>query len=224
MGTNNGVAGWIRPDRMTLGATLMGGAAAFTTLYRRLFLKNYGVVDPGRVYRCARQGSNIKAVLSSCHPATILNLRSSNDHHFWRIEEMIEARRRGIDLHEVSIRYDRRPTREELLDILDVFDICRYPLLIHCTHGADRTGLASALYLAAVKNVEPKRALRIAFSLKYGHMPICGIKHLHDPIEEYQRWLETESLPPKPGRLRLWLERVYQTLEAPGLGPDVNSR
>ncbi|TAZ44115.1 protein tyrosine/serine phosphatase, partial [Rhizobium leguminosarum] len=45
------------------------------------------------------------------------------------------------------------------------------PVLIHCNWGADRSGLASALYLAAIaKEGEAKSESQI--SLWFGHIPI----------------------------------------------------
>ena len=78
--------------------------------------------------------------------------------------------------------------------LLDLFDSCRYPLLIHCKSGADRTGLASGLYLMARRGVPPGEALR-AFSVLHGHFPIGGPEHLHEPIEEYAAWLRTGAWP-----------------------------
>ena len=38
------------------------------------------------------------------------------------------------------------PSREELQEILDTIERSPKPLLVHCTHGEDRTGLIVALY------------------------------------------------------------------------------
>jgi protein tyrosine/serine phosphatase len=45
------------------------------------------------------------------------------------------------------------------------------PLLIHCLSGADRTGLASALYLAAVSKTNEKVA-EGQMSIFYGHIAL----------------------------------------------------
>jgi protein tyrosine/serine phosphatase len=47
------------------------------------------------------------------------------------------------------------------------------PLLIHCKAGADRTSLASALYLHAVQN---DRDAEKQISIIYGHFPWLGSK------------------------------------------------
>ena len=48
--------------------------------------------------------------------------------------------------YDLPLSATRRPTRRELLQLIDLLETCSYPLLIHCKSGADRTGLASALY------------------------------------------------------------------------------
>ena len=77
----------------------------------------------------------------------------------------------------------------ELLVLLDLFEHCRYPLLIHCKSGSDRTGLASALYLMSRRGEPPGWAVR-GFTLKHGHVPLFGPEHLHEPFREYEAWLK----------------------------------
>jgi len=106
----------------------------------------------------------------------------------------------------------RRPTRRELLVLVDIFTRCRYPILIHCKSGSDRTGLASALYLMAAKGDSPERALK-AFSLQYGHVPLLSTARLHEPFEEYSAWLRANRITHNPVRFRRWLERDYLSAE-----------
>jgi hypothetical protein len=103
----------------------------------------------------------------------------------------------------------RRPQRRELLTLLDLFEHCSYPLLIHCKSGSDRTGLATALYLMSRKAVAPERALR-AFALTYGHIPLFGPEHLHEPLDEYAAWLKDRGQIHSSAHLRFWVEQVYE--------------
>ncbi|EOI3530459.1 tyrosine-protein phosphatase [Cronobacter dublinensis] len=48
------------------------------------------------------------------------------------------------------------------------------PILIHCDHGANRTGLVSAIYLDAVAQTSDFTA-QWQLSLWYGHFPVPGI-------------------------------------------------
>jgi hypothetical protein len=103
----------------------------------------------------------------------------------------------------------KRPTRRELLTLLDLFGRCKYPLLIHCKSGADRTGLASGLYLMSRRGVEPARA-ESAFSLSHAHIPVFGPEHLHEPFREYAAWLRTKGLDHTPDRLLDWVRNEYR--------------
>ena len=97
--------------------------------------------------------------------------------------------------YDLPLAATRRPTRRELLFLIDLLDRCPYPLLIHCKSGADRTGLASALYLMVKRNQPPELAEN-ALALEFGHVPFLGTEHLHEPLHEYAAWLKADRLDP----------------------------
>jgi hypothetical protein len=100
-----------------------------------------------------------------------------------------------------------------LLAVLDVLERCKYPLLIHCKSGSDRTGLVSGLYLMTRRGIDPGRA-EDAFSLYYGHVPLFGPNHLHEPFWEYAEWLRSGKWDHTPDRLRDWVAHHYQAGDA----------
>ena len=176
---------------------------------RPLLWGNFGVVDPGRVYRCAQPKENLDQILNTYQPDAILNLRGGSEADGWYAAELRASRQRGIDFYDVPLSPVRRPTRQELLAVLDVLERCRYPLLIHCKSGADRTGLVSGLYLMARRGESPEQALG-AFSIAHGHIPIGGPEHLHEPFQEYDTWLKANHLTHSPQRFQTWVEHEYQ--------------
>jgi hypothetical protein len=111
--------------------------------------------------------------------------------------------------------------------MIDFLERCDYPLLIHCKSGADRTGLASALYLMVRRGESPERALG-AFSLEFGHIPLFGTEHLHEPLQEYGAWLKSHQLPHSPERFRSWVKNAYRSSDAmedpPPLTPGPRAR
>ena len=119
------------------------------------------------------------------------------------------ARDQGLEFYDLPMSACRRPTRRELLVLLDLFEHCRYPLLIHCKSGSDRTGLACALYLMSRRGEPPGWAVR-EFTLRHGHVPLFGPEHLHEPFREYEAWLEARGLDHSPARFRDWVEHDYQ--------------
>jgi protein tyrosine/serine phosphatase len=62
-------------------------------------------------------------------------------------------------------------TAEQSTNLIGIMKEAAKPILIHCQGGADRSGLASALYLAAVKKAGRATAER-QISIRYGHFSL----------------------------------------------------
>ena len=57
-----------------------------------------------------------------------------------------EAVPEGVTLIHHPLNVMKEPSSQELQAVLDAIDRSAKPLLVHCTHGEDRTGLVVALY------------------------------------------------------------------------------
>lgn len=181
-----------------------------TVLFRNsLFHRNFGVVARGLVYRSAQPEENLKSLVEKYDVASILNLRGGGSADQFYTDEVRLANANGIDFYDYPMSANRRPKRRDLLVLIDLFERCRYPLLIHCKSGSDRTGLASGLYLMVRSGTPPEKALE-SFSLFYGHVPLFGPENLHEPFHEYADWLKNKNLVHSPERLRAWVENEYQ--------------
>lgn len=195
--------------RVLLGAAVLAAVLGPVVPWRRVF-PNFGVVVPGRVYRSAQPEGRVARVVREHRLASVLNLRAGSLADPFYVEELRTTEALGVDFYDFPMDAGRRPTRRELLTLLDLFGRCRYPLLIHCKSGADRTGLVSALYLLAVEGRPPREARR-AFTLRHGHVPVLGAQRLHEPIDEYHAWLGRRRLAHTPERFRAWVETEYQS-------------
>lgn len=200
-----------------LALAMLIGLAAYH-FRRPLFQGNFGVVQPGLVYRSAQPGANLRAIAARCHLASILNLRAGSLADDFYRHETRAAVDLGVAFYDLPLSANRRPTRRELLILLDLLDHCRYPLLIHCKSGSDRTGLVAGLYLMAIRGLPPRKALS-AFATAYGHFPLFGTARLHDPFREYDRWLTDRGLSHTPTRLRHWVTYYYRAIDGPGPYP-----
>jgi protein tyrosine phosphatase (PTP) superfamily phosphohydrolase (DUF442 family) len=180
---------------------------------RFLFLGNFAVVEPGRVYRSAQPKGEMDWV-RAYGLASILNLRGGSPADAWYAAEVRTCEREGIDFYDLPMVATRRPSRAELLTLLDLLGRCRYPLLIHCKSGSDRTGLVSALYRLNNLAEPPDRAIS-AFSLWRGHVPAFGAELVQAPIKEYAAWLKSRRLAHSPGRFRQWVEHDYHAADLP---------
>ena len=94
--------------------------------------------------------------------------------------------------HELS-----RPRAAALIALMERVE---KPILIHCKDGADRTGLASALYLAVVKQEDPKVA-EAQLSIRYGHISLPFIPEyaMERTFEHLTPLLEKSATSDRPG-------------------------
>lgn len=204
-----------RRRRRVILALLVPVVVATLWYFRRpLFGGNLDVVDPGRAYRSAQPGPGLERAIGELGLASILNLRGGSFGDAFYRDEVGTAARLGVAFYDLPMSATERPSRRDLLLLADVLEACRYPLLIHCKSGADRTGLACALYRMLRRGEGPEEALT-AFSLAHGHVPWLGPERLHEPIEEYGRWLHGQGLGHTPGRFRDWLAREYRDPDPP---------
>lgn len=200
-----------RARRWRRRLALLLGLLAFAGLFHRfLFLDNLAIVERGRVYRSAQLKGRLESTLRSNEIATVLNLRGGSRADWWYAQEVDVTRRLGIDFYDLPMQADEVPSRRELLAIVDLLDRCRYPLLVHCKSGSDRTGLVSALYRMVARGEPPEQARR-SFSLWRGHVPLLGPEQLHTPLLQYQAWLTDQKQLHTPERFRHWLAAVYTT-------------
>jgi protein tyrosine phosphatase (PTP) superfamily phosphohydrolase (DUF442 family) len=204
-------------------ATVFVCAALLVWEFRRpWFYANLGVVDAGRVIRSAQPTTQLAHWIRDYHLHSILNLRGGDSTDRWYRAEVETANATAVAFYDLPLSATRRPARSELLKLIDVLEHCRYPLLIHCKSGADRTGLASAVYRIVARGESPVQAAS-AFSFEFGHIPIGGTEHLHEPLAEYSSWLNAQGLANSPERFRSWVKNEYQasdpSVDPPRLAP-----
>ena len=202
------------PGRSAGARARIARAAAVLALvglgYHIFLSDHFGVVDrEWGVYRCAQPAAHVGRLIDRYHLKTILNLRGGSALDAWYVEEWHESARRGVAFYDVPLNATHRPTRCELLALIDLLRGCELPLLIHCRSGSDRTGLVSGLYLMVRRGEPPARARR-ALSFAYGHVPLFGPERLHEPFRDYARWLRRRGEPHTVERLRHWVATVYR--------------
>lgn len=105
--------------------------------------------DPARFGKLKRRG--IK---------TIISLRGDGPTP-WYLLEAEAAAAHGMTLEAVSLKSTKAPRREAIARLIALMRGAERPLLIHCKSGADRAGLASALYLLLIENRPLKEARRM---------------------------------------------------------------
>jgi hypothetical protein len=205
----------LRRIALASAVVLLTLALSAAWIFRRpWFQGNLAVVDPGRVIRSAQPTSQLPEWIREYQLRSILNLRGGSAADWWYGAEVKAARDGGVSFYDLPLSATRRPSRRELLILIDTLRSCPYPLLIHCKSGADRTGLASALYVMIGRGIPPERA-EDTFTIEHGHIPLCGPEHLHEPLREYAAWLTARGLTHSPDRFRHWVKNEYRSHDGP---------
>lgn len=139
------------------------------------FSGNFHSVSAGKVYRAAQMdAARLEKWVGKYQIASVLNLRGENIGADWYDAEVETATKLGIQHINFRMSASHELTKDEVQSLLQVMRDAPKPLLIHCQGGADRTGLASALYVAGIDKGDEFAAER-QLSLRYGHVGIPGI-------------------------------------------------
>ncbi|ALG90810.1 MULTISPECIES: phosphatase domain-containing protein [Actibacterium] len=133
---------------------------------------------------------------------SVLTLRGSNPRsHFLFEKESCEAL--GMSLHSVSISARELAPKQHLLHLLNLFETIEKPFVMHCKSGADRAGLASALYLMHIEGRPAAEAAR-QLSLRYLHLRNDRTGILDHMLDAYAADTAQSPMP-----IRTWIETRY---------------
>lgn len=131
---------------------------------------NIHPIEDGVAYRSAQlDGNQLRNLASQVGIRSIINLRGSKPGKHWYEDEVAVADELGIHHVDYGLSASSPLTIEQMMELQNLFERMPKPILIHCKAGADRTGLASALYLAAKGRGDSD--IRSALSIRYGHFP-----------------------------------------------------
>ncbi|MBS7556441.1 dual specificity protein phosphatase family protein [Ancylobacter dichloromethanicus] len=151
-----------------LGVLAMGGAY----LGALQLTGNFNTVVAGEFYRSGQLSpAQIADYVQTYGIKTIINLRGDNTGRAWYDAELVEANRLNVAHLNFGISARRELTATKAAELIALMKDAKKPILIHCQAGADRSGLASALYLAAIKNSAEAEA-EAQLSIRYGHFSL----------------------------------------------------
>ncbi|MGE6741871.1 tyrosine-protein phosphatase [Allorhizobium pseudoryzae] len=152
---------------------------------------NFSPVIAGEVYRSNQPTpARLRSYAEHQKIRSIINLRGRNEGRDWYDKEVATARDLGIVHIDFGISARKELTRAEAEQLIDLMRDAPKPLLIHCNAGADRSGLASALYLAALAG-KSEAVAEQQLSLYFGHLPLPFIAEqaMDRTFEALEPWL-----------------------------------
>ena len=136
----------------------------------RIFWRSWGIL-PGKMYRSNQPYPyQIKKDIKNYKIKSIINLRGERHCSSYYLEKNI-CTLENIKIYNFPISSRDIPDKNKLIGFKKLIDQVEYPCLMHCKSGADRAGLAAALYLIYKKNYTLKKASR-ELSLKHLHIKL----------------------------------------------------
>jgi len=180
---------WLTPPLLLLLALL---AFAGWTVWQG----NYHVVREGEVYRAGQlSAEQLQGYIEQDGIRSIINLQGPEEDEQWYRDELKLARQHNITHTNFKLSARKELSDKQLRELVRLMKEQPKPLLIHCLGGADRTSLASALYLYAVEGVPPEKAAD-QLSVRFGHFPYLFRSEVEAMDKSFERYI-TRINPPE---------------------------
>lgn len=159
---------------MSSASPPLGRAAWLNSLFvdhavLRMAWRNWGVVEPGRLYRSNHPLPwQLREAARRHGLRTVINLRGHRQFCGSDVLGRAEAQRLGLHYLDQPFESRGAPHKDRILRLAELFAAHPEPVLLHCKSGADRAGLASGLWL--LMQGQPVARAVAQLSLKYGHV------------------------------------------------------
>lgn len=134
----------------------------------RIFWRSWASL-PGRMYRSNQPYPfQINKDIKKYKIKSIINLRGERHCSSFYLEKDF-CKKKNLKIYNFPISSRDIPDKNKLVDFQKLINKVEYPCLMHCKSGADRAGLASALYLIYRKNYSLTKARK---QLTFKHLHI----------------------------------------------------
>ncbi len=171
---------------------------------------NFATVRPAALYRSGQMGAPALASALDRHRIkTVLNLRGSHPESAWYRAERAATLAAGATQVDIPMSSCEWMSRAQARALLEVLDSAERPLLVHCFHGSERTGLVAAF----AELLRPGSTLADAdaqFSMAYLYFGIGDGVVTHHQLVAYEDWLQANHLAHAPDQLRRWVRDGYE--------------
>jgi undecaprenyl-diphosphatase len=146
---------------------------------------NFHEITPGAAYRSAQlDRPQLKRYIRQYDIKSVINLLSDHPGEPWYDEEMAVCNELGVKHYDVRMSAERKPDEDQVRKLIDIYRNAPRPVLIHCLRGADRSGLAAAMWKVIVDRA-PKSEASAQLTIWYGHMPFGNKRAMDDFFEQW---------------------------------------
>lgn len=215
---NKNSASYRKPHRRWRIAIIVITLLLCALTYIGVFGGNVREVVPGKLYRSAQLtgngydavsaglfGNSLDSVIKRYGIKTVLNLRGGSEKDKRYRDELAVCSQDGTDHIDDAFSARALPSPEVVARLFDVFDHAKYPILIHCQAGADRTGLACAVYANAYLGQPIDTAETNQLTWRYGHFKFTNTRPMNKFFDLYRETSKGKSL-------REWAKADYPKL------------
>ncbi|MDD2875851.1 MAG: tyrosine-protein phosphatase [Acidiphilium sp.] len=151
----------------------------------RLGWTNFAVVEPGALYRSNHPVPfQLAKFTRDVGVRSLINLRGECRNGSDALSRDAAARL-GLDFYDMALESRGAPQRDRILRIAGLYRDMKRPALVHCKSGADRAGLAAALFVL-IEGGTVKQA-RAQLSWRFGHIRQSNTGILDAFLDEFER-------------------------------------
>lgn len=161
---------------------------------------NFHEVIAGQLYRSSQlTEKQLSEYVTANGIKTIINLRGENGRSAWYRNETATAEKLGVQHLDFGMSAYKQLGPERVAKLIQIMRDAPKPILLHCKSGADRTGLAAAIYVNRVAGMDEDTAEQ-QLSIWFGHV---GIPYLSSAYAMDRTWENIESTGSVPAQVVL---------------------
>jgi protein tyrosine/serine phosphatase len=131
---------------------------------------NFHPITYGEAYRSAQlDRDEFEYYIKKYNIKSIVNLRGRHPDAPWYNKEIKVSIKHNIKHYDIALSSSSKPVEKDIRKLMEIFKNAPRPVLIHCLAGADRTGLASAMWEVIVDK-KLKTEAEKQLSIFFGHL------------------------------------------------------
>lgn len=156
---------------------------------------NFHVVLKDELYRSGQlTPQQLEKAIQVYGIRTVYNLRGMGTGQDWYEKEKAIVTQSGGTFIDFPMKASEVLSDEKAHALMDTLKDARKPILVHCKAGADRTGLAVALYMAGVAG-KGEEASEGQLSIRFGHisLPFLSEFNMDQTFENLESFFKYEG-------------------------------
>jgi protein tyrosine phosphatase (PTP) superfamily phosphohydrolase (DUF442 family) len=159
------------PRLKFIALAIVAFVAGFGAFLGLRFSSNVHVIESGLAYRSAQLWPNeLEAVVEDYGIRSIISLAAPEPERDRYYDTQAVTSAKSIAHYAMPLSARQELTSDQLRELVALLRMAPKPVLIYSRHGADRCGLAAAIFKYAIASRSVEEAGK-QLSIRYGHFP-----------------------------------------------------